>query len=86
MKESLLLFVILTVVVAIFAGVFLFSQKPASVPQVTADDDAQNDDVNNIINQQSLQKPTGSVVDYTKEETSGPSSVGGWFKNAFSFL
>ena len=83
MKESLLLFIVLTVIVVFVAAIILFSEKPASAPQVTAGSDV-GDVTQGIVTQQMLQAPSGSVVDYTKEESSGTTTgVLGFLRNLF---
>lgn len=83
MKESLLLFIVLTVIVVFVAAIILFSQTPTSAPQVTAGSDV-GDPTEGIVSQQMLRAPSGSVVDYTKEESSGTTSgVFGFLKNLF---
>uniref|UniRef100_A0A6C0KUQ2 Uncharacterized protein n=1 Tax=viral metagenome TaxID=1070528 RepID=A0A6C0KUQ2_9ZZZZ len=83
MKESMLLFIVLSVIVMIVVAVLLFTEKPANTPQVNAGQDV-GDVTKGIISAKSLNAPSGSVIDYTKEESSGTSSgVLGFFKNLF---
>jgi hypothetical protein len=82
MKESLLIFIVLTLVCAIIAGVVLFSQKPTNLPDNTAIKDSA--DYSGVISPNSLKAPSGSVKDYTKEESDGADSgIAGFFRNLF---